>query len=537
MEIERWDGLFVSYGFIALLFIAFVLYYLIPRRFQWILLLMANFLFYYSAGTYYPIFILVTAAAVYGAGMMMARCDGELERYAALVKAGEIPKPSREEKKAYKNKINNKKKRWMLLCLLLNLGILAVTKYTNFILENVSNIAGGEFTPIDLIVPLGISFYTFQAVSYLLDVYWNKCVPQKNFFRFLLYVTFFPQLIQGPISRYGDLSQTLYGEHAFDWKRVRFGLERILWGYFKKLVVADRIGIAMAALLEDPEYYTGGFVFVGMIFWAVQLYADFTGGIDITIGIAQVFGIRVEENFIRPFFSKNIAEYWRRWHITMGTWFRDYVFYPLSISKPMKNITTATKKRFGMGGAKRVAVYISTMLVWLATGIWHGAAWHFVAWGLANGAIILISEECTPLYERFHGKFPKLGISRGYRAFQIIRTFLLMCCLRLFDTYGDLGLSVKQFIHMFTQFRWNQVTVQELVDLGLGKKDYLVVFLGVLLMFAVSMMGRRGSVRERISKKPYVVRYGIFLVLFFITLLFGIYGVGFDARQFIYNQF
>lgn len=293
----------------------------------------------------------------------------------------------------------------------------------------------------------------------------------------------------------------------------------------------------MSALLEDPEYYTGGFVFVGMIFWAVQLYADFTGGIDITIGIAQVFGIQLEENFIRPFFSKNIAEYWRRWHITMGTWFRDYVFYPLSISRPMKNITTATKKKFGMGGAKRVAVYISTILVWLATGIWHGAAWHFVVWGLANGVIILLSEECTPLYKKFHKKFPKLGGSWGYRAFQVVRTFLLMCCLRLFDTYADLGLAVKQFVHMFTQFRWNQVTVQELVDLGLGRKDYLVVFLGVLLMFAVSMMGRGGSVREKISRKPYVVRYGLFLILFFVTLLFGIYGVGFDARQFIYNQF
>lgn len=529
--------MFVSYGFIGFLIVTFVLYYLIPRRFQWILLLIANFLFYFSAGKYYPIFILITAATVYGTGMMMGRCDRELERYAAMIKSGEIPRPSREEKKAYKKKINNKKKCFMLLCLFLNLGILAVTKYTNFILENVSHIAGGEFTPIDLIVPLGISFYTFQAVAYLLDVYWNKCEPQKNFFRFVLFVTFFPQLIQGPISRYGDLSATLYGEHCFDWKQVRFGLERILWGYFKKLVIADRIGIAMTTLLEDPEYYTGGFVFVGMIFWAVQLYADFTGGIDITIGIAQVFGIHVEENFIRPFFSKDIAEYWRRWHITMGTWFRDYVFYPLSISRPMKKITTATKKRFGMGGAKRISIYISTVLVWLATGIWHGAAWHFVAWGLANGVIILISQECTPLYERFHRRFPRLGAGSGYRAFQIARTFLLMCCIRLFDTYADMGLAVKQFIHMFTEFRPHQVTVQELIDLGLGRADYLIVFLGVLLMFIVSMMGRRGSVREMISRKPYVVRFGVFLILFFVTLLFGSYGVGFDAKQFIYNQF
>lgn len=529
--------MFVSYGFIAFLLIIFILYYLIPKRFQWMLLLVANFLFYFSAGRYYPIFITITAASVYGAGMMMTKCDRQLEKYAALISSGEIPKPSREEKKAYKKTINKKKKFWMLLCLFFNLGILAVTKYTNFVLENVSGITRGEFTPVDLIVPLGISFYTFQAVGYLLDVYWNKCEPQRNFFRFLLFTTFFPQLIQGPISRYGDLSRTLYGEHRFDWKQVRFGLERILWGYFKKLVVADRIGVAMACITEDPDYYTGAFVFVGMIFWAVQLYADFTGGIDITIGIAQVFGIHLEENFIRPFFSKNIAEYWRRWHITMGTWFRDYVFYPMSISRPMKNITSATKKRFGMAGAKRVAVYISTIVVWLATGIWHGAAWHFVAWGLANGVIILISEEFAPLYEKFHKSFPRLGASWGYRAFQIIRTFLLMCCIRLFDTYADMGLAIKQFIHMFTQFRWNQVTLNELTEMGLARADYVTVLVGVLIMFTVSMLGRRESVREIISRKPYIVRFGIFVILFFATLLFGSYGVGFDAKQFIYNQF
>lgn len=533
--------MFISYTFIAFLLILFVLYYLIPKKGQWILLLAANFLFYYSAGKWYPVFILITSATVYGAGRMMEYCNGELESYLNKIKAGELPKPSREEKKAYKQKINQKKKRWMLLCLLLNLGILAVLKYTNFVIENVNTLLASagksELSYWNLIIPLGISFYTFQAVSYLLDVYWDKCKPQRNFLKFTLFVSFFPQLIQGPISRYGDLSKTLYQEHRFDWKQIRFGLERILWGYFKKLVIADRISAAVSMLMGDPEYYTGGFVFVGMLFYAVQLYADFTGGIDITIGIAQVFGIHLEENFIRPFFSKNITEYWRRWHITMGTWFRDYVFYPCSISKPMKSITTWTKKHFGMAGAKRVAIYIASILTWLATGIWHGADWHFIVWGLANGIIILISGELEPLYAKFHQKFPALGQTWGYRAFQIVRTFLLLCCLRMFDTYASVRLTIKQFIHMFTKFRINQVTVQELVDLGLTKADYLIVLLGVLLMFIVSMCGRNGNIREKISEKPYVIRYGLFVLLFFAVLLLGSYGVGFDSQQFIYNQF
>ncbi|MBR1743505.1 MAG: MBOAT family protein, partial [Lachnospiraceae bacterium] len=390
---------------------------------------------------------------------------------------------------------------------------------------------------IDLIVPLGISFYTFQAVGYLLDVYWNKCEVQKNFFRFALFVSFFPQLIQGPISRYGDLSKTLYAEHKADLRELRVGFERILWGYFKKLVVADRVSVAVVALMQDPDYYTGGFVFAGMIFYAVQLYADFTGGIDITIGIAQVLGIHVEENFIRPYFSKNIIEYWRRWHISMGTWFRDYIFYPCSISKTMKSITKWTKKHFGMGGARRIAIYIATFLTWFATGIWHGADWYFIVWGIMNGIIIMITGELEPVYRRFHERFPKLSGSFFYRSFQVIRTFLLMCCLRMFDTYADVGLTFKQFFHMFTKFKLSQFSVQEFLDLGLTKSDYLIILIGTVFMFIVSMLGRDRSVREKISEKPYVVRFGIFVLLFFIVLLFGKYGVGFDVKQFIYNQF
>ena len=302
-------------------------------------------------------------------------------------------------------------------------------------------------------------------------------------------------------------------------------------------MIADRLSGAISMLMGDPEYYTGAYVLIGMLFYAAQLYADFTGGIDITIGIAQFFGIHVEENFIRPFFSKNIAEYWRRWHITMGTWFRDYVFYPMSISKPLKKLTTTTKKHFGMAGARRVAVYISTMVTWFATGIWHGAAWHFVAWGLVNGVIILISEECTPLYNKFHHRFPKLGNSWGYRAFQVIRTFLMMCCIRLFDTYASVRGAIRQFIHMFTQFDLSKVTGKELLDLGLSVQDYCIVAFGVVAMFTVSMCGRNGSVREKISQKPYVIRYGLFVLLFFAVLLLGSYGVGFEAQQFIYNQF
>ena len=532
--------MFLSYPFIVFLTVLIFLYYVLPKRCQWFLLLVAGFAFYAAADIRYPPFLMATAFTVYGAALWIGRCSQKTAAYRkGPHKEGEAP--SRQEKKAFRRKMEKKKKRILLLCLFLNIGILAFVKYTNFVIDNVNTVlehtGRQELSYIDFIVPLGISFYTFQAVGYLFDVYWEKCEIQKNFLRFTLFVSFFPQLVQGPISRYSHLSQTLYGKHSFDGKNIRSGLERILYGCFKKLVIADRMGAGLHVLAEDPGHYTGGFVFVGMIFYAVQLYADFTGGIDITIGIAEMFGIQVEENFIRPYFSKNIAEYWRRWHISMGTWFRDYMFYPCSISRPVKKIAVFCKKHFGMGAARRVPVYTATMLVWLVTGLWHGARWYFVVWGLANGVILLISEELTPLYQRFHQRFPGLGGSVCYRSFQVFRTILLMSCLRLFDIYGSVRTTLRQFVHMFTQFGSHPVTGEELAGLGLSWADYVILGAGVLVMVLVSLGGRGGSVRETIRRQPYAVRYTVYVSLFFAVLLFGVYGQGYDVRQFIYNQF
>lgn len=531
--------MFLAGQFILFVFAAVIFYYfVVPKKVQWIFLLVLNFLFYFSAGRFFCIFLLATSISVYLAGICLEHFDKKLSDRKKSDGAASL---SRAEKKVLNKKIGKKKKTVMLLCLFFNIGILAVVKYTNFAIDNVNwfleRAGRAGFSYVDMIVPLGISFYTFQSVGYLLDVYWKKCKAQRNFFRFTLFVSLFPQLIQGPISRYGQLEETLYKPHPFDWNMVRFGVERCLWGYFKKMVIADRIGIAVASLSEDPKYYTGAFVIIGMLFYAAQLYADFTGGIDITIGVAQIFGIRLEENFIRPYFSKNIAEYWRRWHISMGTWFRDYVFYPCSISRPLRSLTGFLKKRFGIGAAKRAAVYISTMVCWLATGIWHGAAWHYVVWGLLNGVIILVSEELSPLYKLFHRKFPKMAANPWYSAFQVLRTFCLMSCLRLFDIYGSVRLTFRQFVSVFTKLKLHRVTLEELTDLGLSVADYTVFAAGVVIMFVVSMCGRNGSIREKIAAKPYIIRYILFLLLLFSVLLLGQYGIGYHEIQFIYNQF
>lgn len=279
--------LFTSYAFIAFIAVAFFLYYRIPRKWQWPFLLIISIGFYASAGIFYPIFLLVSSAVTYLAGLWIER-DRKQEKDYIRENGGRFA--SRQEKKEFKQKGEKRRRKLMVSAFLILLAVLGVFKYADFVIDNINAVfyavgSDRELEYLDLLLPMGISFYTFQSLGYLLDVYWEKIDAQKNFFKHLLFVSFFPQLVQGPISRYSNLSQTLYEEHVFDKKQVIFGLERILWGYFKKLVVADTILTATTAVIGD-EYYNGAWVLVGIIFYGIELYADFTGGIDITIGIA-----------------------------------------------------------------------------------------------------------------------------------------------------------------------------------------------------------------------------------------------------------
>ena len=543
--------LFTSYGFLGFLLILFPLYYLIPKKAQWALLLGAGYVFYFMAGAYCLVYILVTTAIVYLLGCKIEDLRAEQENYLKEHKAG----LGKEEKKAYKNGIKRRQWRALLIGLFANLGILAVVKYTNFAIYNVNlafRLLGSErqFGFFDIALPMGMSFYTFQALGYLIDVYRGTSRAERNPFRFALFVSFFPQLVQGPISRFGDLSKTLYQEHPFDARAVSFGLQRILWGFFKKLVIADRILVGVNEIVKNPETYGGAYVFVGMMFYALELYADFTGGIDITIGVAQTLGITVTENFNRPYFSKSIKEYWRRWHITMGTWFTDYIFYPISVCKPMLKFSKFSREHFGEAVGKRMPIYLSSFAVWFATGIWHGASWNFVVWGLGNWAVIMVSQELEPLYRKFHGTVnafvnrSKAGdrqfLLEGngfYRFFQIVRTIFLMSCLRSFDCYLDVPLTFRMFGSMFTGGNWRILWDGSLLALGLSGIDYAVLAGGLFLLVAVSLIQRGGSVREKIAAKPYPARFAVWFSLFVAVLLMGAYGIGYDASQFIYNQF
>ena len=303
------------------------------------------------------------------------------------------------------------------------------------------------------------------------------------------------------------------------------------------MVIADRILVAVNEIIQNPDVYQGGFVFVGMMFYAFELYADFTGGIDITIGIAQTMGITVTENFRRPYLSKNIKEYWKRWHITMGTWFTDYIFYPISVCKPMLKISKFSRAKFGDAVGKRVPVYLSSFVVWFTTGIWHGASWNFIVWGLMNFVVIMISQELEPLYRKFHHRF-QVKDKKWYGAFEIIRTILLMSAIRMFDCYRDVPLTFKMFGNMFTHFDITALTGEAFLGLGLTGADYLLLFVCLVIVVAVSLTEeRKGSVRDLIYASPAVWKYIIFGIMTLVVIVFGAYGIGYDQSQFIYNQF
>ena len=482
---------FASFRFLMYAGALLVLYYTVPRRGQWILLLAASYGFYLHSGPENLCFILLTTVSTYGTARLLdslhVSCD--------------------------KKTVRQKGKKWVLLCLGLNFGLLAVCK----IRVSVENV----------LLPMGISFYIFQSAGYVLDVYRGSLRAEKNLCRLALFVAYFPQLVQGPISKFEKLGPQLFGEHPYNGKQVSFGLQRMLWGYFKKLVIADRIAVAVLTL-RGPEY-TGLSFFVLTCFYAIQIYGDFTGGIDIALGLSEALGISLPENFAHPFFSKNIAQYWRRWHITLGQWMKEYVFYPLSVSGSMRKFSKWARRRCHRFG-RRLPVYAVTLATWFCTGIWHGVTPNFLLWGMLNCAVIVASEELSPLYKKFHNRFPWKE-KTWYGGFEMLRMFLLMNLIRIVDLFPNVADYFGRLGTMFTSFQ------VPFLELGLTGLDYGILLGGVALMLAVSLLQlKRGSLRTLLWERK-SLRYMLTAGLFLAVLLMGCYGIGYDAGSFIYNQF
>lgn len=521
---------FTTFEFFLFALLALVVYYIIPKKVRWIWLLILSYMYYFSYNVATVWMLILTTAITYTGGILLERLNNTKPDEAA----------DREAKKAFKKGITGKKKKVVLLMVVLSFGILAVCKYTNFMIENINGIlsfagSAGRLSVLNLTLPLGISFYTFQSVSYVVDVYRGKHKAQKNFFKYALFVSFFPQLLQGPIGRYERLGSQLYEGHAYDLKNIQFGVQRILWGMLKKMVLADRVNAAVLLIFNNYWNYGGWINVFGVILYSIQLYADFSGGIDITIGVAQMFGITMDENFRQPYFSRSISEFWRRWHITLGTWMKDYIFYPFSLSKCMNKFGKWCRKRFGNNVGKLLPVSLANLLVFFIVGIWHGAAWKYIMYGMYNGVIIAASGMLAPVYAKVHNKLHINPKSWWYQGFCIVRTFILVNIGFYFDMAPNLYAANVMLVETVTKAHISQISMATVKAVGLTQQDFILVIVGCIIIFVVSVLKEKGmNIRETIASKNIVVRWGIYIAFIMFIL---IYGSTSTTSDFIYANF
>lgn len=524
-----------------------LVYFLFPvKKYKWTVLLAASMFFYAVAGYKYAAFILITSLSTYFIALWLERMTASSKKLLKEKKK----EWSREEKKKYKNRLKVQKRLVMTLALVINFGILAFLKYYNFFAGSLNDIMGNfgfDFSAptLKLFLPLGISFYTFQSMGYIIDVYREKTETQKNPLKLLLFVSFFPQIVQGPISIYDQLAHQLYEPHEFDFTRVKHGMELILWGFAKKLIIADRAVIAINTVQNDYGSYNGTTLTFIILLYALQLYADFSGGIDISRGVAQIFGIDMIDNFKRPYFSKSINEYWRRWHISLGAWLKNYLFYPIAMSNVF---LTASKKmkgtRFGKTAAgahisKVLPTSVASLIVFLVVGIWHGADWKYVAFGVWNGMIIMLSILLQPVFDLIIAKLHIRRESWWYSLFQMFRTFIVVLVGYVFDVAPSFGDGMNTIGKFFSNQNFS-TALSQIETLGLWKKDYFVILLGAVTILIASIIQERHkdtNLRTVLDKKPFILRFALLYLGIMAVVIFGIYGSGYNAADFVYMQF
>lgn len=531
----------ISLPFLIFVFAIFAVYYLVPKKQQWVVLLVASIFFYALCGVQNACYILFTATTVYLATRWMYSISSDQKTYFKENK--EVL--TKEEKNIIKKKNQTKRRFIMIATLLFNLAILCVFKYSNFVIDQMNGVFQwfgnpASFSSVDFIVPLGISFYTFQSIGYLVDCYWEYYEPERNYFKVLLFVSFFPQITQGPISSFEQLSEQLFTEHKFDYQNYVYGLQRMLWGFLKKMIVASVLAGYVQDVFQNYAAYAGISVLIGAFMYSVQIYADFSGYMDIMCGFCQVLGIELTENFNRPYFAKSIAEYWRRWHISLGVWFKKYIYYPIGMSNWSRSFAKNTRERFGKHFSDTVPATIALLVTWLATGLWHGANWAYIAWGLVNGLFIILSLWLEPLYARTRRCLRIREDSFGWRAFQTVRTFVLVTFIKVLPEVGTLSQGFGLWKRIFTDFTIPSSLSALLPFVAFGQMYDLLSFLIAIacigLMFAVSLIQRKRPVRQYINEKPYIVKTLLFAMLMMLVLIFGV-SASCGEGVFLYENF
>ena len=504
----------VSFKFLFFCALLLLCFFVLPKKLQWIVLLVFSLIFYALAGIENTIYLIITSLSTWLGAIWLESNSKKTKQY--IKENKEIL--TIEEKNLIKNKSKKRKKQILAGVLILNFGLLCVFKYANFAIEQINAIIKifnlkTTVNSLSLIIPLGISFYTFQTMGYLIDVYWEKTEACKNPFKMLLFTSFFPQITQGPISDYKQLSTQLFATHNFDYHNWVYGTQRMIWGFFKKVAVADLLASYVSSVFMNYNDYAGITVLIGIFFYSIQIYADFSGYMDIVCGLCQTMGIKLTENFERPYFSKSIAEYWRRWHISLGNWFKSYIYYPIAVSKWNIKLGKKTSEKFGKHVGKNLPASLALIAVWLTTGLWHGANWGYIVWGGLNGIFIIFSMWMEPVYDFIKNKLKIRGPI--WKLVQVARTFTLVTFIKVLPEVGGLRAGLGLWKRIFTEHTIPN-SIKVLLPFA-SKVPLIIIAFGTFLMLIVSLIQRKKSVRDIFNKIPTVFR--IFILALLISIL------------------
>lgn len=499
--------LFNSIHFMIFFPIVIIIYYLIPKKTQYLWLLLTSYYFYMSWSVKYAFLLLFSTLITYLSGRIIDIADKTTNKF-------------------WQKKRLPLRKLSVALSFSFNLFLLIFFKYFDFLFVSFTKITQTfgiklpELT-FTLILPIGLSFYIFQSLSYIMDLYRGQVTVEKNFFRYALFVSFFPQILSGPIGRGKNMIPQLRKKHNFKYNDVKNGFLLMLWGFFLKLVIADRAAIFVNHIYTNYAAYAFIEISAATIIFAFQLYADFCGYSYTAIGAAQMLGYDLGINFNQPYFAVSIQDFWRRWHISLSSWFRDYLYIPLGGSRKGK-----------------LRKYLNLMITFLISGLWHGASWNYVIWGGLNGLFQIVSDITKPLTDTVK-KILKINTHcESYHLFRVILTFISINFTWIFFRASSIKNALEIIKQMFHSFNPWVLTDGSLYSCGLSENNFKILIIAFFIMFIVDFLHEKNiNIRFFLAKQNALFRYAFYYISILVILYYGVYGPAFSASQFIYSQF
>ena len=520
-----------SAAFLLFLLVSVCACYLVPKRVRYLVLLAASAYFYLAYSLRAACCLLFTILLTYGAAQALAalhrreRAELDIER---------------EDRAGVKKRGKRRRRLVLTAALVLNFATLALFKYLNAWMGTAGVLAGllgieTNFRPLNLLLPLGISFYVFQTSGYLIDVYRGRVSAERNLLKYALFVSWFPQMVQGPINRYDRLLPQLLAGSDFSADNIKYGIQLMLWGMLKKVFIADPLAGAVGEIYGNYTQYPGAVLFLGAALYCLQLYCDFSGGTDLVRGASQLFGVEMAENFRRPYFARSVDEFWRRWHISLGEWMKDYLFYPLALSGPMNRLGKKVKSALGPHLGKLTGPCLSTLIVFLAVGIWQGPGFSNIAYGLWNGGLMSLAMLCGPLLSRAN---ERLGLGEDkwwFRAFQTLRTLLLVIIGRYFSRAD----SLRQALGMLwrTVRHFGPAGGGIFTCFGLTGWDWLRLGIAAAVLLAVSILQERGMpIRKTLEKQSPAVQFGVLFAAVLLLVACVYLNTDYTAIMYVYEN-